>query len=255
VGLVLEEIEQVLDAPLAELMDSEEVRLHAQELTRQADGAPAIVRFRELIVFVGDGRRATQAGKLTPADAVALAEQLGVREPEFQIRSMDDLPEVAHLFHWAIAAELLTARATKIVPGCRAGELERDPLSAWFAVATVLLGYGLLDGFRHGWRKHYVEFLDASVPGLLVAMIEAGGVAPIAAIQSGAWEQVAEAYKYDPNDNAERRHVDRLVEGIVAQFADLGAAERYDEEVRLTELGGALATVAIAIAIGEGELE
>jgi hypothetical protein len=30
---------------------------------------------------------------------------------------LDDLPDVAHLFRWAIAAELLTARAAKIVPG------------------------------------------------------------------------------------------------------------------------------------------
>jgi hypothetical protein len=62
----LEEIERVLATPLIELMDSEEERAHAQELTRQANLAPALARFRELLAFIGERRRATQAGKLSP---------------------------------------------------------------------------------------------------------------------------------------------------------------------------------------------
>jgi hypothetical protein len=73
------------------------------------------------------------------------------------------------------------------VTGPRCGDLERDPLAAWFRASTVLLEHGVLDGFRRGWRKHYVEFLDASVPALLAAMIEAGGAVPIIAIQDSAW--------------------------------------------------------------------
>lgn len=245
---VLAEIERVLDTPLAELIDGEQERAHAAQLTRQAAAAPAIARLRELVAFVGKGRRATQAGKLTPSDAVALARRLGVRERELgEARSMEDLPEVAHLYYWAVAAELLAATATRIVAGPWAGDLQRDPLAAWFRAATVLLEHGLLDGFRRGWRKHYVEFLDASVPAPLAALIEAGGEAPISAIQDSAWEQVADIYGYDHDDDAERRYVDRLVQAIVAQFVDLGAAERHNQNVRLTELGGALATTAIAI--------
>ena len=249
---VLEEIERVLDTPLAELMDSEEDRAHAAQLARQADAAPAIARFRELVVFVGDGRRATQAGRLTPSDAVALAKLFGVREPESgAVRSMEDLPEVARLFHWAVAAEVLATSGTRIVAGPSCGDLERDPLAAWFRASTVLLEHGVLDGFRRGWRKHYVEFLDASVPALLAAMIEAGGAVAISAIQDSAWEQVAGSYGYDIDDAAERRHSDWLVQAIVAQLADLGAAERHSQDVRLTELGGALATAAIAITSDE----
>jgi hypothetical protein len=245
---VLAEIERVLDTPLAELLDSEQERAHAAQLTRQADAAPAIARLRELVAFVGDGRRATQAGKLTPADAVALARALGAPERELsEVRSMEDLPEVAHLFHWAVAAELLATPATRIVPGACGGDLERDPLAAWLRAATVLLERGVLDGFRRGWRKHYVEFLDASVPTLLAAMIEAGGEVPIIAIQDSAWEQVAGSYGHDLDDAAQRRHVDRLVQAIIAQLADLGAAERHNQDVRLTELGGALATAANTI--------
>ena len=123
-------------------------------------------------------------------------------------------------------------------------ELERDPLSAWFKAATTLLDHGLLDGFRRGWRKQYVEFVDAGVPFLLSAILNAEGEAPVAAVEELVWEQVAAAYGYQLDDAAERRHVDRLVQGIFAQLADLGAAERIDQGVRLTELGGALAAAA-----------
>lgn len=243
----LEEIERVLATPLVELMDSEEERAHARELTRQANLAPALVRFRELLTFVGDGRRATQAGKLTPSDAIAFAGLLGAPAGAgVEVRSMDDLPDVARLFHWAVAADLLAVRGTRVLPGEWAEELARDPLSAWFKVATTLLEHGLLDAFRRGWRKTYVEFIDAGVPFIVSGILNAGGEAPVSAIEELVWEQVADAYGYQLDDAAERRHVDRLVHGIVAQLADLGAAEHVDQVVRLTELGGALATACSA---------
>jgi hypothetical protein len=249
-GLVgaLEEIERVLDTPLVELMDGEEERAHARELTRQAKLAPALIRFRELLAFVGDGRRATQAGKLTPTDAIAVASALGASAPAgVEVRSMEDLPGVAHLFHWAVAAEVLSVRGTRIMPGPWAEDLQRDPLSAWFKAATTLLQYGLLDAFRRGWRKQYVEFLDGGVPFILSAILNVGGEAPVAAIEESVWERVADAYGYELDDAAERRHVDRLVQAVFAQFADLGAAERDERAVRLTELGGALAVAASAL--------
>ncbi len=250
-----EEIERVLATPLAELMEGEEEQAHARELTRQANLAPALARFQELLAFVGDGRRATQAGKLTPADAIALASALGAPAPAgVRVRSMEDLPAVAHVFHWAVAAELLIVRGVRIDPGFWAEDLQRDPLSAWFKVATTLLEHGLLDGFRRGWRKQYVELLDAGVPFLLGAILHAGGDAPVVAIEDLVWERVAAAYGYDIDDAAERRHVDRLVQGIFAQLADLGAAERDDDTVLLTELGGALAAAASAV-IDDDELE
>ena len=76
----------------------------------------------------------------------------------------------------------------------------------------------------------------------------------MAAIDELVWEQVAAAYGYQLDDAAERRHVDRLVQGIFAQLTDLGAAERVDQRVRLTELGGALAAAASAVIDNDDEL-
>src|ERR1700694_2896019 len=119
---------------------------------------------------------------------------------------MDDLPDVAHVFRWAIAAELLAARGAKIVAGPRAGDLERDPLAAWFKAAVPLLEHGVLDGFQRGWRISYVELLDAGAGPILAAILEVGGEGPLTAIEDLAWEQVALNYGYELADDAERQH-------------------------------------------------
>lgn len=108
-------------------------------LSRALDEIETVLGTPLAVAFVADGRRATQAAKLTPSDAVALGRRLGMREPKAaDVRSMEDLPEVAHLVHWARAADLLAARGTKIVSAPRAGDLSRDPLDAWFAAAITI---------------------------------------------------------------------------------------------------------------------
>ncbi|MGO9898159.1 MAG: hypothetical protein ACLP0J_00345 [Solirubrobacteraceae bacterium] len=246
----------MLDTPLAELMESDEDRAQAEELTREALVVPAMLRLGKLVAFVGDGRPATPAGNLKAPDAVALARLLRADvDVPGAVRSMDDLPDVAHVFRWAIAAELLTARKTKIVSGPRAGELERDPLSAWFKVATTLLEHGLLDGFQRGWRKVYVELLDAGAAPILAAILEVGGQAPLSAIEDLAWEQVASSYGYELDDAAERQQAVRLVRGMMTQFADIGAVSCRDGNVVLTGLGGALASAAAAMSADDEDLD
>ena len=211
---------------------------------RQAAAAPAMDRLREVVAFVGKGRPATQAGNLKATDAVALAGRLATDEHvPVDMRSMEEVPATAHFFRWAVASEFLVRRGARIVPGPLADDLDRDPLAAWFRATVTLLEHGVLDGFRQGWRKSYVELLDAGAAGLLVAVAEAGGGVPLAAIEDGAWEQVADAYGYETDDDTERVHVVRLLRAMVDQFVDTGVMARHDDEVVLTGLGGALAAI------------
>lgn len=253
----LEEIQMLLDTPLAELMGTPDEQAEAEELSRQASAAPAMARLREVVAFVGKGRPATQAGNLKSADAVALAQRLAPGEQlPGDVRSMADLPETAHAFRWAGAAEFLAWRGTRVVPGPVAPDLERDPLAAWLKAMVTLLENGVLDGFRQGWRKSYVELLDAGAAGLLVAVAGAGGTVPLGAIEEGAWEQVVEAYGYEPDDDTERTHVVGLVGAMLDQFADTGVVARHDERVVLTVLGGVLAgMVAFASDDDEDDLD
>jgi hypothetical protein len=234
-------------AAVIERADGARDRGRAAALVREAIKAPAITRLRQVVAFVGARRRVTTAGNLTPADARALADALGGRcSTDAEVRSMDHLPDVAHVYHWAVAARILTVRRTIVRPGPVAGDLERNPVVAWMRAATTRLDHGLLDGFQRGYRKHYVELLDASAPAMLAGMVAAGGELPIASIQNSAWDLVGSTCGYDREDLRERSFVDRLVVGMVAALVDLGAAERRDATVALTGLGGALATAVIA---------
>ncbi|MHB1919729.1 MAG: hypothetical protein ACYCSX_13825 [Acidimicrobiales bacterium] len=243
----LAEVAAILDTPLAALMGTEEERAHAQQLGADAAAAPAMSRLAEVVAFVGSGRPATQAGNLRAADAIALARRLDTGEeiPE-RVRSLDDLPDTAHDFAWAAAAGFLARSATKVVAGPLAGDIERDPLSAWMSAATTLLESGLLGGFRQGWRKSYVELLDSAAPGLLAALVSADGAAPLAAVEDQGWALVASNEGYDLDDEAERRHVVALVRAMVSALADLGIVARRGDTVELSALGTLLAC-AVAI--------
>ncbi|MGH9057539.1 MAG: hypothetical protein ACRDYY_17020 [Acidimicrobiales bacterium] len=102
---VFDEIQRVLDIPLAELMATEEERAQVEELTRLAAASPVLCRLREVVGFVGPGRAATQAGNPKAADLAELSHRLGTSERvPAQVRSIDDLPDTAHAFRWAAAA-------------------------------------------------------------------------------------------------------------------------------------------------------
>lgn len=82
-----------------------------------------MVRLRQMVAFVGGGRTATQAGNQRPRDAVAVAGILGLDRVPSAVRSLDEFPGVARVFHWAVAAGFLAVRGTKIVLGPRADAL------------------------------------------------------------------------------------------------------------------------------------
>jgi hypothetical protein len=231
--------------PIEPLVAAPEDQAAVAELAGEAAASAGMARLREVVAFVGRGRVSTQAGNLKAADAMALARRLapGEQLPD-EVRSMEDLPDVAHTFRWAAAAEFLARRGTKVVAGPRAPDLELDPLSAWFRAVTTLLDHGPLDGFRQGWRKSYVTLIDENAAGWLVAMAGAGGATSLTALEAGAWAEVVESYGYEPDDDDERRHVAHLVGGLVAQLADVGVVRRGpDGRVVLTELGVFLATL------------
>ena len=237
----------MLDTPLPELMSTEDERAEVEALARQAVAAPAVARLREVVRFVGSARPATQAGNLKALDAMSLARRLGGCGDVLEdVRAMDDLPDVAFLFRWAMAAGLVAQQGARIVTGPIAAELERDPLAAWLRIAITLMEHGPLDGFRRGWRKSYVELLDANVAGLLAAIAESGGTVPLAEIEDSGWEQVVDHYGYEPDDHSERRTAARLIGALVNELVELGVAALQRDEVVLTGLGSLLLAVALS---------
>lgn len=249
VGAVFAEIERFLDTPLAELMETEEERAEVEQLVALAAGAPSMSPLAEVVNFVGRGRSATEAGNFKIADARTLAQRLGRDENVEQARSLNDLPSTASTFRWATASGFLELRGSKVVAGPLAPALEDDPLSAWLAATMTLLEHGLLGGFHQGWRKRYLELLDQSAPGLVLALAECG-TGSLAAIEDESWRLVVESCGYEPDDDAERGHVVKLARSMLSQLAELGVVEVSDDDVVLTPLGGPLVTL-LLLALGD----
>lgn len=234
----------MLDTPLVEMMGTEAERSQAERLAKAAAATPRLRSLGEFVDRIGEGLPATQAGNLKPRDAVALAAQLGVPGHALEnVRAMDDIPEVAYLFGLSVASGLLVKRGTKVVAGPVAGDLHRDPLAAWLRVAITIIEHGPLDGFRSGWRKTYVELLDANVPGLLLEIAACDGTVGLVDIQASGWEQVVEYYDYDPDDDFERAIAFRLVGALVNELTLLGVVQTRGDDVVLTDLGSLLTSI------------
>ncbi|TML44027.1 MAG: hypothetical protein E6G27_00140 [Actinobacteria bacterium] len=168
--VLLSEIQQVVNMPLSALMETARERAHAQALSDEATSSVAIGRLRELVAFIADGRPATPAGNLKTPDAITLASRLGTdADISDEPQRMEDLPDTAHAFRWAVAAGFVVRRGSKIVAGPWATDLELD---------TTLLEAGVLDGFQQGWRKRYVEALDVSVGDLPHRLGRSPGTVP-----------------------------------------------------------------------------
>ena len=233
---------EVVDAPVADLIEIARERAEVRALTDEVESVAAMKRFGVLVDFVCRGRPATAAGNLTAPDAAALAGTLGLdRDVPGPPTRLGDLPETAHLFHWAVAAGFLEHRAAKVVAGPFADALEDDPVTACLKAATTLLEHGVLDGFQEGWRKSYVSALDLSMADLLVALSHAGDPVSVDPLAAEAWELVADSYGFEPDDQRERRSVHNLFRSAVAQLDDAGVVAYEDGHVHLTRLGRMIA--------------
>lgn len=144
-----------------------------------AGKAPVLAMFRGLADYVGAGRKLTQKGNLTLADAKALVDLLGtgdrvdgqIGERVFRTRSSAELPRLRHLFVWAKKAGVLRVVHGKVVATKASARIERDP-RAWFdRSARALLSAGALSSQRDpdAWLK-WPE-VDALLDGLVLPML------------------------------------------------------------------------------------
>lgn len=154
--------------------------VHDEALGALAASAPALTQLRELVRFVGKGRRLTSAGNLRLADGGALAELLGTsdkftpwRPSGYRTASTTELPEVDLLFRWALRAGFLEVEGTRVVPGSAAAQLEEQPLDAWRRATMTLFEIGALAswywGPREQWRMPWVEPIDDAMIDFLCA--------------------------------------------------------------------------------------
>ena len=179
------------------------VPLPSPEAVQPSEAAAPVLRmFAELARFAGAGRRLTQRGNLTMADARALVPLLGsgdvlderIGDRTFTTRSSAELPVLHLVFTWAKKAGIVRVRHGKVLATKRGLALAGNPAAEFDRVLDALLAAGPLTvgrvpGAWLDWPE-VDELLDSIVLHLLVPPYAGRQPVPIAKLAEMATEVV-----------------------------------------------------------------
>ncbi|MGH3159402.1 MAG: plasmid pRiA4b ORF-3 family protein [Streptosporangiaceae bacterium] len=213
---------------------------------------PLTGQMRSLVAWVGTGRRLTQTGKITLADARHLVELLGtgdsidpmIGDRVFKTTSSAELGYLTRVVEWAKAARLIRVTGNRLVPVKKnAALLDRpDDLVVALLEAYPKLGKSLFP--RGHFRQSPVgdEFADIS-EALLSSLFARDQPCPPGVLRALVDDMIAERYILSRlNDlqlDALQRTNDTDVTIAVAALAALGVAviDQAADTVQLTPLG------------------
>ncbi len=119
--------------------------------------APILAMFAAFAGFVGNGRKLTQTGNLTLADARALVELVGtgdvmdgaIGERTFKTRTSADLPRLRQVFAWARKAGVVRVARGRVIATKRGLAIGRDPAAFFDKAVDALLAIGPLSSQRY----------------------------------------------------------------------------------------------------------
>lgn len=219
----------------------------AEEASRRA--APVLAKFALLAQFFSDGRKLTQKGHLTLADAAELVELLGtgdamdyeIRGKVFRTRSADDLPGLRQLVAWARKAGVLRIAGSKLAATPLGRKLEVDPAAGFDRAVTALMEIGPIASRRRfdriGSERAVMSFLDASTVHVLALPYVAGEAVPAAELADAAFDAVSDAFVLPGDDDTYvRLMVSDALDTMLDALELAGLVERPGVE-RVTEYG------------------
>jgi hypothetical protein len=205
------------------------------DLTADAASARALAQVTALVRWVGAGRRLTQTGRLTMADARALVGLLGtgdeidpaIGDRVFRTRSSEDLRGLATVLAWAKAAGLVRVVHGRLVPVKKNGRLLERPLELWAAMFEAFdkIGEAICPS---GWYTSLVgqDFADG-VATLLAGIAEGGGAIVVDDANERVWSTLVARYRMDDATAELLRHwrkaTDRDLRFAVNELIGLGA--------------------------------
>src|SRR6266508_3754047 len=220
-----------------------------ESLAAAAAEAEPLRRLQAFTRWVGAGRKLTQTGRITLADARELVGLLGtgdVIDPKigdrvFRTTSSEELRGITTVAEWAKASGLARVTSGRLVGVKKyAGLLER-PLELWARMfeAFPRLGVALCVS---GWGESLLrDDFEEGMGAVLAAMARQGGAVGLAEACALAWETVAAGYVLDDLTDQQlatlRQLNDRDVRHALEVLGQLGAVRFGDgESVGLTEL-------------------
>jgi Plasmid pRiA4b ORF-3-like protein len=221
------------------------------ELTALAASAPALRQVTALTQWVGAGRRLTQTGQLTMADARHLVSVLDtgdeidpiIGEQVFRTRSSADLPVLTIMVTWAKAAGLVRVVHGRLVPVKKNQRLIDRQAQLWNVMFAAFdqLGPAICPA---GWFQSLLG--DSFADGIAVlfgGIADRGGAAPTGAVQEKVWSVLSARYYLDDATTEQlarlRKSTDHDVRRAVAGLVTLGALAEEEAAagtLRLTPL-------------------
>ena len=216
-------------------------------LAATAAVAKPLRQVRALTEWVGAGRKLTETGRITLADARELVGLLGtadeidpkIGDRVFRTKSSEELPGITLVAEWAKASSLVRVTGGRLVQLKRHAGLLKHPLELWARMFEVLprLGQALcVPGLGESLLR---DDFEEAVGAVLAAMAR-GAMTPAEACAL-AWETVAGGYVLDDLPDQQlavlRELHDRDVRHVLEMLQELGAVRGGDAgTVELTEL-------------------
>lgn len=203
----------------------------------------------DLVKWTGNGRRLTQTGAVTLADARILVGRLHtgdeidpvIGDQVVKTRSSVELVGLTLVVEWAKAARLLRVEKGRLIPVKKATQLLDRPAELWMALFEAFgkLGTAFLPT---GWAESFLRPQYASGSEALLAALHNGdGPVELAELTELVWTTVTAPYALDGATERQlataRRLNDRDVRSTLWLLAEMGAATLTDTAAELTAVG------------------
>jgi hypothetical protein len=208
-------------------------------------------QLRMFVEWLGDGRRLTQTGRVTLADARALVSLLEtgdeidpkIGDRVFKTTTSAELPELTIIIEWAKAARLVRVSNGRLVPVKKTRALVDDPLRLWDRAFDTFPKLGAVL-CPPGWVESLLrDEMEPAITAMLSRLY--GGDASVSELYEIAWDTATARYLIDraPEEHQRRwrRMNDQDTERVLRGLESLGAVESLgevdDRVVRLTSIG------------------
>jgi hypothetical protein len=212
--------------------------------------APLVGQVIDFVRWVGDGRKLTQTGAITLADARVLVDRLGtgdeidhvIGERVFKTKSSVELLGLGLIVEWATAARLVRIVRGRLVPVKKAAALLERPAQLWMTLFESFGGRLGIAFLPAGWGESFMrQEFTAGAGALLSALHCRDGAIGLDELCDLAWATVTARYILDDATEEQlrtaRRMNDRDVRRTLTALVRLGAATLTEDSAELTAIG------------------
>ncbi|WP_157536385.1 plasmid pRiA4b ORF-3 family protein [Kitasatospora mediocidica] len=215
----------------------------------EAEQPRTVRQVRDLIAWIGTGRKLTQTGKVTLADARALVALLetgdtvdpSIGDRTFKTKTSQELYHLNLLVEWAKSARLLRTVSGRVMPVKKNARVWEDPELLVQALFDALprIGDAVLPA---GWLgSPFAEEYPAGLRALLAHLYPSDHLVPEQDLQAAVWDNVSGFFILDdlPADRLRllRQSNDRDVTLLLATLDGLGVLQRTGDTASLTAAG------------------